>query len=102
MLKTLLIRESEMQEYYTVDINGKVIHVYIEKGDDGAIFTIEDHGVYLADVERATVLEELKTLSIDFSSRRIFGSYRPKEINSVRVTNSLGVANRYNKRFLKL
>jgi hypothetical protein len=71
MLKTLLIRQSERQEYYTVDINGKVIHVYIEKGDDGAVFTIEDHGVYLLDGERVSVLEELKTLSIDFSSRRI-------------------------------
>jgi len=87
MLKTLLIRQSERQEYYTVDINGKVIHVYIEKGDDGAVFTIEDHGVYLLDGERVSVLEELKTLSIDFSSRRIFGSYRPKEINSGRVFN---------------
>jgi hypothetical protein len=101
MLKTLLIRESERQEYYTVDINGKMIHVYIEKGDDGAVFTIEDHGVYLADTERFTVLEELKTLSIDFSSRRIFGSYRPKEINSARASNSRGVSNRYKKRFLK-
>ncbi len=101
MLKTLLIQESEKQEYYTVDINGKVLHVYIEKGDEGAVFTIEDHGVYLTDSERATVLEELKALSIDFSSRRIFGTYRPKEIKSARPSNSRGVANRYNKRFLK-
>jgi hypothetical protein len=102
MLKTLLIQESEKQEYYTVDINGKVLHVYIEKGDEGAVFTIEDHGVYLTDPERSTVFEELKVLSIDFSSRRIFGTYRPKETNSARASNSRGVANRYSKRFLKL
>ena len=102
MLITTLVKESRNQEHYTITINGKVLQVLIEKGDDGAIFTIKDHGVQLADTERATVLDELKTLSIDFSSRRIFGTYRPKENDSkVISSSSRSVGNRYSKRFQK-
>ena len=49
MLKTLLIQESEKQEYYTVDINGKLLHVYIEKGDEGAVSC--DPGGILGEVQ---------------------------------------------------
>ena len=99
MLTTSLIKESKLQEYYTISINSKVLHVIIEKGQEGPVFTIEDHGVFLTEAERASILEELRLLSIGFSSRRLFGNYTPKGINPGKDVDSRGAANRYNKRF---
>jgi hypothetical protein len=78
MLHSQLEKESPEYEIHLIKINGKTIKVFIEKGDDGPVLTIEDHGVTLRSDERNSCLEEIKELANDFASRRLFGTFRPK------------------------
>ena len=78
MLYSQLEKENADFEIHSIKINGKTIKVSIEKGIDGPIIQIEDHGVTLRHDERNSFIEEIKELTNDFASRRLFGTFRPK------------------------
>lgn len=78
MLYSQLEKENADFELHSLRINGKTIKVIIEKGTDGPIITIEDRGVTLRDDERISCIDEIKELTNDFASRRLFGTFRPK------------------------
>jgi hypothetical protein len=78
MIKIQIRHETRLHEEHEVNVNGKVFTLKIEKGAEGPVFSFDDFNITLDPVEQEHLLQEMKEIEKDFSSRRLWGTYVPK------------------------
>lgn len=79
MIHTELLHEDRHREEHLLDINGKKIELIVKKEDGQAIFEFKETSAELAPHEQNYLIAEMETISTDFLSRRIFGTFVPRE-----------------------
>jgi hypothetical protein len=79
MVHTELLHEDKLREEHRLNINGKKIELIVKKEDGQAIFEFKDGSAELAPHEQNYLMSEMEAISTDFLSRRIFGTFVPRE-----------------------
>jgi exonuclease III len=77
MIKKELVYEDRKREDYRIVINGKVVELGVKKENGQAVFELGDTKTALEPHEQHYLIDEMRTISIDFLSRRVFGTYVP-------------------------
>ena len=79
MIHTELLHEDKHREEHRLNINGKPVELIVKKEDGQAIFEFKDGSAELAPHEQNYLMLEMEAISTDFLSRRVFGTYVPRE-----------------------
>jgi hypothetical protein len=77
MIRVEMIRETRDSEEHRVLVNSKSFELTIEKSPEGPVFRFHDEGIQLEPHEQIAVLAEIQQISVDFSARRVFGTFVP-------------------------
>ena len=85
VLITISIKqESPDHEEHEVNVNGKIFSLRLDKSPSGPVFSFNDEGVTLNRIEQQGLMAEMNDILLDFTSRRIWGTFVPKTRSSER------------------